>query len=156
MISIRTVATTKTPWVLASVGSLKTVSFSSRKFAGICFTSVRLFFFTPFGRNVVLEVKAFLIVLLLPADRSTENLEAGRIQRCWSVVICPLRDDTYSLPGLLNIRTISRPEMTEVKITGRYGNGGGKGGLRERKGGKKHLLCPPVDEQSTKGPIVPQ
>lgn len=57
-------------------------------------------FFSPLGRAVILEVKGSLIARLLPADRSTENLEARRIQRRWSVVICPLMDDSYTLPVL--------------------------------------------------------
>lgn len=79
--------------------------------------------FPPFGRTVILKVKGLLIACLLPADRSTENLQAHRIQRWWSVVICPRRDDSYSLPSALNIRPISRPEMTEVKIRKDEGRG---------------------------------
>lgn len=55
------------------------------------------------GGTVILEVKVLLIANLLPADRSTETSEARRIQRWWSVVICPLTDDTTAL----NIRAIS-------------------------------------------------
>ena len=57
-----------------------------------------------------------LIVCPLPADRSTEISEERGIRRQMSVVICPPRDDSYSLPEPLNIRPISRPEMTEVKM----------------------------------------
>lgn len=74
----------------------------------MCFLSSWRFadIFSPpplLGGTVILEVKVLLIANLLPADRSTETSEARRIQRWWSVVICPLTDDTTAL----NIRAIS-------------------------------------------------
>lgn len=119
--------------------------------------------FFPLGRTVILEVKGLLIACLLPADRSTENLEARRIRR--SVECCYLSSNRWQLlfTSALNIRPISRPAVTEVKI--REDKGRGEYGVRKwsnlslslsafvdeksttgahRKSGKHHLLKPDI------------
>lgn len=85
--------------------------------------------FFPLGRTVILEVKGLLIACLLPADRSTENLEARRIRR--SVECCYLSSNRWQLlfTSALNIRPISRPAVTEVKI--REDKGRGEYGVRK-------------------------
>lgn len=52
---------------------------------------------SPLGRTVILELKGLLIVCRLPANRSTEILEAHRIQRWWSVVFLSSKGMTVTL-----------------------------------------------------------
>lgn len=99
MISIRILRTTTIHRPSLGTMEMSFLFAHLRRFSGIYLYEC-LSIFPPLGRTVILEVKGLLIACLLPADRSTEDSEARRIQRQWSVVICPLMDDSYSLPAL--------------------------------------------------------
>lgn len=91
---------------------------SSKRFKEICSSSFcsSVPLLSPFGRSVILAVKALLIACLLPADRSTEDSQTLRTRRWRSVVIFPLR---MTVTHALNIRPISGPAVTEVKTRGK-------------------------------------